>query len=143
MASGQYLSVRSGAPTSLRAAAVLTASYVPTSSIDLGSYTSATLYLTIVSAAAETCTLKPQWSEDNFLTSASTFDEQYEVAGTASGTEQPFTSYSRTVLISLATGAPNYSSRFNREGRYFRVSLKSSGTTATISVAVQLSCLSN
>lgn len=139
MASGQYLSVRSGAPTSLRSAAVMTSSYVVTSSIDLGSYTSVTAYLTKGTAAAETASLKPQWSEDN----TTFYDEQVEVAGTASGTEQPFTAYSRRTDVSVAASTPDWSSRFNRQGRYFRMAIKSSGTTATVALTVQLSCLSD
>lgn len=138
MALNGYLSVQ-GAPFSIRASAVFTGSYVATSSVDMGSWTSATVFITVGTAAVETLSLKPQWSPDN----STWYDEQFEVIGTQSGTEQPFAAYSRVVTTSLASGAPNYSCRFNRMAQYFRLACKSSGTTATAVITVQLSSISN
>jgi hypothetical protein len=138
MAVGQYLSVQ-GAPFSIRAAAVFTASYVATSAVNLQSWTSATVFITVGTAAAETLSIKPQWSPDN----TTWYDEMFEVIGTQSGTEQPFAAWSRVVTFSLDTGKPNYSCRFNRMAQYFRLACKSSGTTATAVITVQLSALSN
>lgn len=141
MASGQYLSVQSGGNITLRADSTLTGSYVASSSLDLGSYTSTEIFLTVGTAqAATTCSLKPQWSEDD----TNYFDEQYEVAGTASGTEQPFIPYSRRVDIPISATGNVYCCRFNRMGRYFRVAVKSSGvTTGTVGITGHKQSLSN
>lgn len=140
MSSGQYLSSQSGGNISIRSDAVLTNAYVASSSVDLGSYTSVTAYLVVGTAQAKTCNLIPQWSEDD----SAFFSEQYEVAGTASGIEQPFTPYDRRIDITIATTGNIYCCRFNRLGRYFRVKVKSDATTTgTVSISVHKQSLSN
>lgn len=134
-----YGLTQEGAPTTIRANAVLTSSYVASSVIDLKSYDSVSVGLIIGTTNAETISTKFQWSTDN----SAWFDEQVITNGTASGGEQPQTANSKRVDISGATAGNIYMERFRRLARYFRTVSKSGGTTATLSVIAKPAVNSN
>lgn len=146
MSSGQYSSVQ-GAAITIKSNGTLTDSYVryPTTiaeagPADMGSWTSVTVFVTIGTAQAKTCNLKFSWSHDG----TTWFNEQVEVAGTASAPDQPYTPYDRRVDLSLADNSITYSCRFNRMAKYFTVLAKSDATTTgTVAILVQKTALSN
>lgn len=140
MASGQYASFQSGAATSIRADAIVTNAYVGSTTVDLMSYTSVTIYAVVTMTQATTISLKFQWSHDG----SNWFDETVEVAGSPSGSELAYTPYSRVETISLATAGNIWCGRSNRLGRYFRCAIKSGAeTTGTIALLIHKQSLSN
>lgn len=142
MSSGQYLSVQ-GPAVAIKADGTLTNAYVrypTTGTVDMGSWTSVTVFVKIGTAQSKTCNLKFSWSHDG----TTWFNEQAEVAGTASAPDQPYTPYDRRVDVSLADNSVTYSCRFNRMAQHFTVLAKSDATTTgTISISVQKSSISN
>lgn len=137
---GFQSSIQLGAATSIRAAAVLSNAYVRSSTVDLLSYDSVILLITVASPESGTgrvCNLKFGWGQAD----GTWADEPFEVIGTASGSEIPSVPYSRRVDISIdsANGAymGTYIVRLRRLARYFSIAVKSSATTtATIAAAV-------
>lgn len=117
----------------IRAAAVMTNAYVGSTAVDMVSASSVVIRALVTVTASETISMKSQWSIDGTLWS----DESALVLGTATSTEQPYTYLSRVIQID-ASAANSYIERYNRMARYFRVAVKSTGTTAKLSLTSQL-----
>lgn len=135
--SSHHLQIRQGAPVTIRSNAVMTSGYVATTAVDLKSYDSVSVMLTINTVGAETVSVKSQWSNDNVEqgeTQTTWYDELEDGEATISGTESTRGSYTAVFQFSANTGAPNPIRRYRRLGRHFRLAIKSSGTTAKISV---------
>lgn len=112
----------------IRAAAVGTASYVASTAVDLDQFGSITLRCLTAVPNAETFSIKPQWSSDN-----TNWSDERVLSGTTSGTERLETPLSRVIQLD-ATAANEYVERFNRLARWYRVVVKSTGTTATLAM---------
>lgn len=123
-----------GAATVIRASAVLTASYVGSTAVDLAGASAVVVRaLVTVTNAAEVFSLKPQWSIDN-----SAWSDEYVLGNsTISSTENQFTPYSRVIQID-ASAANDYIEKYNRVARYFRIAVKSTATTAKLSLTAQV-----
>ena len=135
----QYESIQR-LPKTIFSLGTLTASYQFSQSLDLLSYDSVNLYVTIGTTEAVTANLKFQWSQDD----VTWMDETTLTATASAGTEQPYTPYSKRIDLSMATAGAVYTTRSQRLAKYFRVALKSSGTTTgTIQVAAAKSKNSN
>lgn len=82
---------------------------------------------------------KHQFSSDN----ANWFDEVVMVAGTSSGTEQPYTFFSRVINGSLTNGALPYIERFRRLDKWYRIGIASTNVTTTGTVSVVILEMNN
>lgn len=135
----QFASIQGGAIIH-KAAAIPAASYAYGTPVDLLSYDSALIYYTVVlGESAKTATIKWQWSLDG----TNWGDEPVDVAGTASGTVQPFTAYSRETTISMATTGYIYPVRVHRMGAYLRAGFASASSPATGTISIQIIKCSN
>lgn len=138
--SGLDPTVRDGAPTTLRADAVLTNAYVNSDPIDLKSYDSVTIMIKIGTTQAKTCNTKFQWSMDGTTYA----DEPCLVNGTVASGEQPQVPSARRVDIDISTTANHYIERFHRLAQFLRVAVKSDATTTgTISILAEPSISGN
>ena len=117
----------------IRAAAVLTNAYVGSTTVDMASAESVVVRALVTVTNAETISMKPQWSIDDSAWS----DESVLTNATISGTEIQYGPSSRVIQID-ASAANSYIERFNRLARYFRIAVKSNGTTARLSLTSQL-----
>lgn len=117
----------------IRADGTLTGSYVSaTTVLDLANYNTVAIRAAVGTAqAGKVANLKFQWSFDNTNFS----DEPANVEGAVSGTEIPYTPYSRRVDLAMDTAGASYIERLNRMARYLRVQAKSDGvTTGTLAI---------
>jgi hypothetical protein len=127
--------VQSGGLIRLLGPTTLTSSYVATTNIDLQSYDSCTLIITVpTSQAAANGKVKPQWSSDG----TTFYDEPVLSAGTTSGGETPFTISSRVYAIDMSNPTNTFVDRTRRLSRYFRCSISSTNvTTGTLQIDVK------
>lgn len=113
----------------------LTSTYVATTNIDLKSYDSCTIIITVPTTQASAVgKVKPQWSSDG----TNYYDEVNLTVGTTAAGETPFTSSSRVYVIDMSS-TNAFVDRTRRLARYFKCAVASTNatTTATIQIVVK------
>jgi hypothetical protein len=125
----------SQAMTEKRAAAILSTSYIASSSTTCDDDQITVEVNVSGTGEAVIASLKPQWSSDG----TNWVDEPVNVMGTASATEQPYTRLSKVFQFSVSATGLAFSETFNRWGnnRYFRIVIKGASATTTALVQVQ------
>jgi hypothetical protein len=124
-----------GTITALRAAAVLTTSYVASEVIiDLQKWNAVTLeVLASGTPEAVNATLIVQWSADG-VNWGNECDITY---GTVAAGEQPETHNIATPVFSVGTAGVCFQQRYNRANRFMRAKIKGASATTTGLVAIQ------
>lgn len=136
-ASGQQVNI--GAPTVIATNQVLTNSYVFSTAVNLQSYDSICIQAipgNPLPGTNQVAKLKYQWSEDN----STWTDESVLTAGSASGSEQPYTISSKVIQITLIspTTTTTFVDRARRLGKWFRVAVGSTNASTTATLSVQI-----
>lgn len=121
-------------PVSIRAAAVLSASYVASTAVDMSYYNRVYFHMAVTVAEAVTATFKIQYSADN-----STWDDfQMDSYAAPSGGEVLATGNTWTKQLSLASTGNYWGECFDKRAKYIRVAVKSGGvTTGKVSITAQ------
>lgn len=122
-------------PVTVRASAVLTASYVQSTAVDMTGYNRCYFKFLVTVAEAVTITIKYQYSGDN---SVWTDFSVMNAAAAATATEWLYTPYTYTVPFDLTNLAATYGETMEKRARYICAAVKYTGaTTGKISITAQ------